>query len=85
MNKYDPLEKYLSVCGQDTVTLTFGEIETIIGDALPLTAHKKRQWWENAADEKNMHIQQKAWYRAGYRTEMNMGDINAERAVFVKL
>ena len=82
MNKYDPLEKYLSSCGLDSVTLTFGEIESIIGDTLPPTAYRRHQWWANSADEYNMHVQQKAWYGAGYRSVIRLKD---QQVTFVRI
>jgi hypothetical protein len=82
MNKYDPLENYLSACGQDSVTLTFGEIESIIGDTLPPTAYQMHQWWANSVDEHNMHVQQKAWYGAGYRSAVHLKE---QQVTFVRL
>ena len=47
MSKYDPLCYYLLSVNTDTVTLTFSEIERIIGDDLPPSAFTWREWWGN--------------------------------------
>ena len=46
-NKYTPLMDYLQRVPQDEITLTFNEIETLIGDALPPSARTRRGWWGN--------------------------------------
>ena len=46
-SKYDPLCYYLLSVDTDTVTLTFSEIETIIGGELPPSALTYREWWAN--------------------------------------
>lgn len=63
MGKYDPLRAYLSESGLDSVSLTFLEIEKILGCALPDSAYEHRQWWGNGS-----HSQAKAWLNAGYVT-----------------
>ena len=47
MSKYDPLCYYLLSVDTDTVTLTFSEIETIIGDNLPPYTFTYQAWWAN--------------------------------------
>ena|SRR5919201_1817026 len=46
--KYLLLYKYLRDRYADTVVLTFGEIESLIGFALPDQARLNQQWWTNA-------------------------------------
>lgn len=60
--KYYPLHEYLRPLSQDEpITLTFGEIETIIGDALPPSARVSRAWWANSATP-----QGRAWLDADW-------------------
>ena len=39
MRKYDPLMIYLDESGKEEITLSYEEIEKIIGDKLPNTAY----------------------------------------------
>jgi len=47
--KYFSLYKYLHERYADRVVLTFGEIESLLGFALPDQARLNQQWWANAA------------------------------------
>ena len=47
VSKYDPLYQHLSKQKAPTVTMTFTEIEAILGSKLPPSARKYAQWWEN--------------------------------------
>ena len=47
--KYLSLYKYLQNRYADTVVLTFGQIESLVGFALPDQARLNQQWWSNAA------------------------------------
>lgn len=71
MSKYDPLCDYLLECKTDKVTLTFSEIEKIIGSSLPPSAYKYREWWANDAS----HTQAaNGWLVAGCQTlEASLG------------
>jgi hypothetical protein len=46
--KYLLLYKYLHERYADTVVLTFGQIESLLGFALPDQARLNQQWWTNA-------------------------------------
>lgn len=52
MHKYDPLEKFLINMHPaiSEFTLTFEQIEIILGDKLPPSAFKHRAWWSNEID-----------------------------------
>lgn len=65
MKKYDPLMIMLDKCGKESITLSYEEIEIIIGDKLPNTAYKKKEWWSN---NDISHSQSSAWSDVGYRT-----------------
>ena len=47
--KYLLLYTYLLNRYADTVVLTFGQIESLLGFALPDQARLNQQWWSNAA------------------------------------
>lgn len=75
---YEPLRTYLLFSGAEHVTLTFAEIERVLGRALPASARKRSAWWSNNAEG---HVQAQAWLRSSYRaTDL---DIAAERVTFV--
>lgn len=65
--KYQGLESYLSLSSStiNEVTLSFEQIETIIGDTLPVSALNYREWWANQSDTAN-RPQAKAWTKAGF-------------------
>lgn len=65
--KYQGLESYLSSSPSTIkeVTLSFEQIETIIGDTLPVSALNYREWWANQSDTAN-RPQAKAWIKAGF-------------------
>lgn len=65
-SKYQPLWEFLSQSNQDEVILTFVEIEELMNDTLPDSAHKKRAWWSNRSKGA---LQASAWMEAGYRVE----------------
>ncbi len=66
MSKYAALEVHLRESGQDSVTMTFAEIERVIGADLPPSAFKHRPWWSN--NPSNSVITH-SWLKAGYKTE----------------
>ena len=68
--KYDPLEEHLrsARASRGTVTLSFAEIETLIGARLPKSAYSYREWWSNQSDVSN-RPQAKSWINAGYEVE----------------
>lgn len=74
MNKYEPLSNYLarqfSAGLRDRVSLTFQEIEQILGLPLPLSAHTHRAWWAN----NQSHSQACSWLDIGWK----VGNVNIE-------
>lgn len=62
--KYRFLADYLHEHGGDTITLTFEQIENLVGDKLPRSAYNYRAYWSNT----DTHTISRAWMRAGYMT-----------------
>ena len=57
------MAKYLANTGKEEVTLSFLEIERILGFSLPASARSQRVWWSND----KYHTQSKnGWLSAGY-------------------
>lgn len=80
MAKYDPLNLFLASTDDVVVTLSFAEIERLLGDMLPASARKHAAWWANETD--GNHVEARAWLDAGFRTQ-NL-DLNAQIVEFVK-
>ncbi len=64
-DKYVGLTSYLKQCGEDSITLSFSEIEAKIGDTLPPSADKYAAFWSNT----RTHSVAFGWLDADYRTE----------------
>jgi len=63
MSRYSCLKKYLAKTGKEEITLSFLEIERILGFSLPASARNLRVWWSND----RYHSQSKnGWLSAGY-------------------
>jgi len=69
MSKYTPLKNYLAGLPATTrdATLTFTQIERIINDKLPPSAHRHQAWWANEIS--GTHTNAHAWLDAGWRVE----------------
>lgn len=79
MTKYEALEIHLRESGQDTVPMTFADIERVIGADLPPSAFKHRPWWSNNPSNSVITY---SWLKAGYKTEKV--DMTGEKLVFRK-
>lgn len=77
--KYEPLKRYLETTARPAVPLTFKQIETILGAALPASARKHAAWWSNSPTG---HVNAQAWLDAGYASEQV--DLVGERLVFAR-
>ena len=68
---YRPLHAYLSGRYSDRVVLTFGQIEDLLGMALPQPAWVQVEWWASdaAADPAP---QSRAWTHAGRTATPNL-------------
>ena len=75
---YRPLRDVLFFSGKPVVTMTFSEIEAVLGRPLPASARRRSAWWSNNADG---HVQAEAWLQANYRT--SAVDLAGERVTFV--
>lgn len=61
MSKYQSLTDYLKNSGENTLRLTFKEIEDILGSSLPESAYTYNVWWGNSNQTSALH-----WLKAGY-------------------
>jgi hypothetical protein len=65
--KYDPLFEYLCRDSEAPVSLTFDEVERLVGP-LPASATRFKQWWENESTG-GRHMHAKSWLNAGREVE----------------
>lgn len=62
MSKYDPLREFLAKRTGGDITLTFDQIDHLVG-TLPRSAREYQLWWLNN-DPSHQHCQ--SWGDAGY-------------------
>lgn len=79
-SKYDPLREHLADTAEPVITMTFADVERVLGVELPPSAFRHAAWWANEAS--GSHINARAWLEAGRRTA-NV-DLNTQRVDFVK-
>ncbi|WP_288408863.1 HNH endonuclease signature motif containing protein [uncultured Herbaspirillum sp.] len=65
--KYSALARYLAELPAEFISMSFSEIEAIIGASLPKSAHKHQTWWSNATV--GSHNWAHLWQSAGWRQE----------------
>jgi hypothetical protein len=67
-NKYYPLKQFLESINQEIKekTLTFSEIEEILGTTLPRSAYNYREFWSNPSSPKD-HPYAQSWLGAGWK------------------
>lgn len=69
---YRPLHKYLDGRFADTVVLTFGQIEDLLGFALPDEARLENGWWANEGAGTSPSSQSTSWTQASRAATPNL-------------
>lgn len=67
-SKYDGLGDHLAALGDDAITLTFAEVEAIVGP-LPPYARRAREWWGASAKGRFQYAHAAHWWRLGYAAD----------------
>jgi hypothetical protein len=80
MGKYSPITKWLSEISCNKISLTFSDVESILGFKLPESAYKHSRWWMNDIN----HSQAKGWIDAGFITANYNQAIASKAVVFEK-
>ena len=80
MTKYEPLARFLESQPGQEVSLTFEEIETIIGSKLPPSSHAYRALWSNNPQG---HVMAQAWLKVGW--ESSEVDMEGRKLVFRRI
>ncbi len=78
--KYLPLTQFLSGQTVGKITLTFAELEKILGSELPPSARHHRPWWANS---RHRHVQSSGWLGAGW--QVSEVDLILQRVRFSRL
>ena len=78
-SKFNPLTAYLMNSGLDELTLSFKQIESILGFPLCPSARKYITYWHPT----ETHMLPKAWLEAGY--EMIHLDLHSETVILQKM
>jgi len=78
MSKYQPLADHLAAYSGNVWPATFGEIEAVLGFALPKAARSQTAWWSNEGGSAHT----RAWTEQGWM----VGDVDrkAETLIFKK-
>jgi len=81
-DKYTPLEQYLRdlPVNQQEVTISFEQIEKILGEKLPSPAYEDSLWWGN--QRKGMFVDAIPWMDAGWMVDR--ADIREKWVLFVR-
>ena len=64
-SKYDRLTSYFRAINREQVTLTYVEIEGVLGDKLPESSRTHREWWANS---RVGHSHSRGWLDAQMET-----------------
>ena len=70
MSEYDPLRTFLAAGSGEPITLTFAQIDHLVG-TLPPSAHEYQVWWDNAPAQpvvgrRWLHSSRRSCQRAGH-------------------
>ena len=77
-SSYAAIGKHLADVASREATLSFNEIEAIIGRELPASAHRHRAWWANT----DTHSQALTWLSAGWKVDA--ADLDAKEVTFIR-
>jgi hypothetical protein len=64
MSKYAPLENHLAGHSEGAVSMTYEEMQKMLGFELPSSAYKHRAWWSNGKKGGS-----KFWLRVGWMVD----------------
>ncbi len=78
-SKYDRLADHLASLGAPVITLTFAEVEAVVGP-LPVMARRAPAWWGATSAGRYFHPHVMNWRQAGYVADRP--DFAAEMVIF---
>ena len=71
-SKYASLHKYLANRYADSVVLTFGQLEDLMGAPLPDSARAEQEWWTSTDRDSDKSPCSDAWILAGRTAKPNL-------------
>lgn len=81
MINLDKLSEYLKTSDANVITLSFSEIENILGSELPAEAKQIAKWWWNIKNSKKA----RSWLDYGYYTYDNKNMLSIGKICFVRI
>jgi hypothetical protein len=72
MAQYDPLREFLNADAVLPLTLSFKQVERILGFSLPATATSRPQWWGNENPQMTQHSHSRAWTELGLKATADL-------------
>jgi hypothetical protein len=81
--KYTPLENHLRMLSatQESLTLTFDQIEQAMQSKLPKSAYLRLAWWDNEIHSTLSH--KYAWLHAGW--QVAKVDLGIHSVIFIRI
>jgi hypothetical protein len=78
LGKYALLADYFNQLTSNSVILSFQDIEMILGNTLPASAHKYAAWWANSKSN-DSHVWSHIWIKAGWKVnQLNLSESEVE-------
>ena len=74
--KYAPLNAFLAAQTALPLTLSFRQVEVVLGFELPRSAITRLEWWGNEEPTSTRHVQSLAWTTAGLKASPDLVDQN---------
>jgi hypothetical protein len=71
-SRYASLHNYLANRYADSVVLTFGQLEDLLGSALPDSARAQHEWWTSTDRDADKSSCSDAWILAGRTAKPNL-------------
>jgi len=72
MKKYDSLTKFLLGQLPGPVTMTFTQLNTLLGFCVPAPARKYQSWWANEPTQNTRNRQCRSWLDANRKASADL-------------
>ena len=71
MNKYDSLTSFLLGQPAGPITMTFRQVNALLGFCIPAPARKYQSWWANE-NQNTRHRQSRSWLNADRKASADL-------------
>jgi len=72
MSKYDSLTNFLLSQPSGPITMTFTQVNTLLGFCIPAQARKYQAWWANETNQNTRHRQSRSWLKANRKASADL-------------